>query len=247
MRDLDFLTRLPVAHRGLHDAAHGIVENSPSAVLAALEGGYALEIDVQITADGEAVVFHDFTLDRLTTASGPVRAKTAAELKQVAFHGTTDRMMTLSEALSLVNGRATLLIEMKSAFDGDTRLARCCAALLSSYRGPVALMSFDPDLVVAVRRANPALVRGILAQRHYRADHWAELSPLARFALPGFLHWPRSRFQFLAYHVADLEGILPRTVRALGLPVLTWTVRTQDDRARAATHADQIIFEGFHP
>lgn len=247
MRDLDFLTRLPVAHRGLHDAARGVVENTPTAIMAAIEGGYGVEIDVQLSGDGEAMVFHDFTLDRLTTGSGPLRASDAKTLKEVVFRATSDRMMTLPEMLALVNGRAPLLIELKSAFDGDTRLARRCVELMSAYRGPSALMSFDPEMLVAVRRADSRIVRGIVAERHYEQGEWPVLSAHTRCVLSHLLHWPRTRFRFLAYRATDLVSTQPRVARALGLPVLAWTVRTHEDRALASTYADQMIFEGFCP
>src|SRR5215467_12385543 len=120
----DWLTARPVAHRGLHDAQKGIIENTPSAFLAAIAGGYGIECDLQISADGEAIVHHDAALGRLTEGSGRLAAMTTADLKQVRFKDTADRMLTLGELLDLVAGRATLVIELKSLGDGDDRLPR---------------------------------------------------------------------------------------------------------------------------
>src|SRR4051812_33963263 len=122
MRAPDWLTARPVAHRGLHDAARGIIENMPAAAAAAIAGNFAIECDIQLSADGEAMVHHDGALGRLTDGSGPLLDKMAAELKQVAFRDTAERMMTLGDLCALVAGRVPLLVEVKSRFDGDRRL-----------------------------------------------------------------------------------------------------------------------------
>jgi glycerophosphoryl diester phosphodiesterase len=242
----DWLTARPVAHRGLHDAAHGVIENTPSSVAAAAAAGYAIEVDLQITADGEAMVHHDEALGRLTEGSARLDSMTAAELRRVPFKATADRMMSLSELCDLIFGRVTLVLELKSHFNGDPRLPLRVADVLKSYSGPAAVMSFDPGMVAVIRRAAPSLRRGLVAERRYRPQHqdrsWFRgnmdyLSDLAR-ACP----------QFLAYSVRDLPSAVPLASRALcGMPLLTWTVRNDDDRARAARWADQMIFEGFRP
>lgn len=237
----------PVAHRGLHDAAAGVIENTASAVDAAVAGSYAIEVDVQLSRDGEAMVFHDFTLDRLTCGTGPLAAQSAADLQAIPFKGTGDRMMTLQDLLERVAGRTLLIIEIKSAFTGDVRLARRAAATVAAYDGPVALMSFDPEMVATVAEAAPNVCRGIVAQRRYGDSEWTNLSALQRWTMGHLLHWPRSRFQFIAYRVADLGIPMLRLARACGMPVLTWTVRSPQDRARCASGADQMIFETFRP
>src|SRR5215470_8372509 len=163
MAGLDWLTARPVAHRGLH--GDGAIENTASAFAAAIAGGYAIETDLQITADGEAVVHHDAALGRLTEGSGRLAAMTAAELKRVPFNDTADRIITLGELLDLVAGRATLVIELKSLRDGDPRLPRRAAQVLAGYTGPAALMSFDPFQVAVVRAAAPGITRGLVAER----------------------------------------------------------------------------------
>jgi glycerophosphoryl diester phosphodiesterase len=243
---LGWLTERPIAHRGLHDAARGIVENTASAFAAAIADRYGIETDLQISQDGEAMVYHDGALGRLTDGDGALRDIPAAALQRVPFGATADRMMTLGDLLDLVAGRATLLIELKSRFDGDLRLATRTAAVLAGYRGPVAAMSFDPAPVAELRRIAPRVVRGIVAERHYGPPEWGFLTPAQRRQLAFLLHGWRSRPAFLAYRVGDLAAIAPQTARLMfGLPVLTWTVRSEADRAMAARFADQIIFEGF--
>jgi glycerophosphoryl diester phosphodiesterase len=165
MRAPAWLTARPVAHRGLHDISRGIVENMPGAVQAAIAGNFAVEVDIQLTADGEAMVHHDDALGRLNEGSGALLQKTAAELKAVKFKDTGEHMMSLADLCTLVAGRVPLVIEVKSHFDGDRKLVRRMAEVLSSYSGPVVGMSFDPDQVLALRQIAPDLPRGIVAQR----------------------------------------------------------------------------------
>jgi len=243
---LAWLTARPIAHRGLHDPVQGIIENTPSAAAAAVAGRYGIEADLQVSADGEAIVYHDDTLGRLTDGSGALRDISAAALRRVPFRATTDRMMTLGDLLALVAGQATLVIEIKSRFDGDLRLATRTAAVLAGYRGPVAVMSFDPALVAELRRIAPRIVRGIVAGRGHPPPIWKFLNPAQRFELTYLLHGWKSRPAFLAHRVDDLAAIPPRAARLMfGLPLLAWTVRSAQDRTMAARFADQAIFEGF--
>ena len=242
---LAWLTARPIAHRGLHDAACGIIENTAAAVAAAIAAGYGMEVDLQVSADGEAMVHHDEALGRLTDGSGALRDLTAAALSRIAFKATGERMLTLGALLDLVAGRVTLLLELKSRFDGDPRLAARTAELLAGYAGPVGVMSFDPAPVTQLRRIAPKLVRGIVAERHYRLPHWDFLGRRRKLALAHFTHGLSSRPAFIAYRVDGLTAVAPRAARIFGLPLLTWTVRSEHDRNMAARYADQIIFEGF--
>src|SRR5262249_25885568 len=152
---------------GLHDAASRIIENTASAVSAGLARDYGIEVDLQVTADGEAMVHHDAVLGRVTEGEGRLAEMTAVQLKRVRFHATADRMMSLGELCDVVAGRVVLLLELKSAFDGDPRLARRTAQILDNYPGPVAVMSFDPTVVGALKDIAPKLIRGITAMGHY--------------------------------------------------------------------------------
>jgi len=246
MAGLDWLIARPIAHRGLHDAAAGVIENTSSAFRAAIAGGYAIETDLQISADGEAFVHHDDALGRLTEGSGRLADMTAAEIEAVRFKATGDRMMTLGDLCDFVAGRATLLLELKSHFDGDRRLVQRCAHVLAGYSGPVAVMSFDPAVIELARWIAPQLTHGIVAERHYSHPEWQRLPRTERRSMAWLLHAPRTRPHFIAYAVNDLPAAAPLVARSLfRLPLLTWTVRSETQRQRAARWADQMIFEGF--
>jgi glycerophosphoryl diester phosphodiesterase len=248
MRAPAWLTARPVAHRGLHDISRGIVENMPGAMQAAIAGNFAIEVDIQLTADGEAMVHHDDALGRLNQGSGALLQKTAAELKAVKFKDTGESMMSLADLCTLVAGRVPLVIEVKSRFDGDRRLVRRMAEVLSSYSGPVVGMSFDPDQVQALRQIAPDLPRGIVAQRDYDDDYWKKLTKEQRDSMLYLRHGFRTEPHFVAYWVDQLPAPAPWIARNIfGCPLLTWTVRTPEQRERAARYADQIIFEGFVP
>jgi glycerophosphoryl diester phosphodiesterase len=193
-------------------------------------------------------VHHDFALGRLTHGSRQLAAMSAAGLKDVPFKATADRMLTLGELCDFVAGRTPLVIELKSRFDGDRRLAARTADVLRGYAGPVAVMSFDAAVVTALREIARGLPRGIVAQRHYTHEEWRQLTPRQRRSLAFLLHGYRTRPHFVAYHVKDLPSPGPLIARHIfGLPLLAWTVRTQEDRSRAERWADQMIFEGFRP
>ena len=243
MADLDWLIARPVAHRGLHDQKT-VIENTPSAFAAAIAGHYGIECDLQISADGEAMVYHDDALDRLTEGHGRLDATTAAELKRVAFKATGDRMITLGELCDLVAGRATLVIELKSRFGGDRRLVSRAASVLSGYRGPAAVMSFDPAQIADLRAVAPKLPRGMVAETH----GWGEVAAAPKRAIMYFAQMVSARPQFIAYALRDLPALWPAVARSvLRLPLLAWPVRSADDQRKAARYADQMIFEGFRP
>jgi len=244
---LAWLTARPIAHRGLHDVSAGVIENTASAFRAAIDGGYGIECDVQVTRDGEAVVHHDYALGRLTESDKALAELNTAEVREVRFRNSDNRILTLGELCDLVGGRVPLVVEIKSRFDGDLRLAPRVADVLGAYKGPAAAMSFDPAVVRHLRQIAPALPRGIVAERHYRHPEWKDLTGTQKRQLAFLLHARRTRPHFVAYSVKDLPSPAPFIARAFGLPLLTWTVRSVDDRRTAARLADQMIFEGFRP
>lgn len=191
---LAWLTERPIAHRGLHDRALGVVENTPTAVARAIDNGFGIEIDVQATADGEAVVFHDDTLDRLTEARGPVAAMTLAELRRVAFRETADRVWTLDECLDLVAGRRALTVEVKSSFRGDLAVAKRVAKVATARGGPVAVESFDPRVLTILKRISPSIPRGVVGEAFAADDPcWAHLTGGQKRTARNLLHWPLTR------------------------------------------------------
>ena len=248
MRAPDWLTTRPVAHRGLHDRARGIIENMPAAAQSAIDGNFSIECDIQLTADGEAMVHHDDALGRLTEGSGALLGMSSGQLRAVKFKDTTERMMSLGDLCALVAGRVPLVIEVKSHFDGDRKLVARMAEVLASYRGPAVGMSFDPHQVLALREKMPQLPRGIIAQRSYDNDSWKKLTPEQRQGMLHLRHAFRTRPHFVAFWVDQLPAPAAWIARNIfGLPLLTWTVRTSEQRERAARYADQMIFEGFRP
>ena len=243
----DWLTAGPFAHRGLHDAVAGVIENTAGAMRAALSADYGIEVDLQISADGEAMVHHDPALGRVTEGSERLDQMTAASLKRVVFRGSGERMITLGELCDFVAGRVPLLLEMKSRFNGDTRLPQRVASVLAGYGGPAAPMSFDAAQITWMRQKAPRLPRGIVAAKYRPHPYWDQMPPLSRygmgFLIPAVL---TGRPHFVAYAVNDLPAIGPAFARhALRLPVLTWVVRSETERVRAMRFVDQIIFEGF--
>jgi len=247
MPDLDWLTARPIAHRGLHDADAGIIENTLSAAEAAIAGGYSIELDIQPDADDEPVVFHDATLDRVTEGSGPVSAIVAKDLAGIPLKGTSDRIVTLSAFLEAVGGRVPVVVEIKGDWTNQTGFFARTAAAVKACNGPVAVMSFDPGAVAFFRKHHPGVPRGVTATR-FDSREARRLSPLRRFILTHMLHALHTRPQFIAYHTLDLPALAPNLLRRVpGLPVLTWTVRTGQEEQRVAPWADQIIFEGFIP
>ena len=215
-----------------------------SAFAAAVAGRYGIECDLQISSDGEAMVHHDDALGRLTEGAGRLDAMTAAELKRVEFKGTAERMITLGELCDCVAGRAARLIELKSAGAGDRRLAARAADVLSGYGGNAAVMSFEPRQVADLRNIAPRLARGMAVRTHT----WRDVFAAPKQAISALAPTLASRPQFLAYSVHDLPALLPTlTHNLLAMPLLAWTVRSADERHRAARYADQMIFEGFRP
>jgi glycerophosphoryl diester phosphodiesterase len=244
-----WLVATPIAHRGLHDRSNGIVENTISAAEAAIARGFPIECDIQLTSDGDAVVFHDFTLDRLTREAGPVARRTGASLSETAIMGSAkDRIPTLTGFLERIGGRVPLVIEIKSRFDGDMRLTDRTCEVLRAYRGPFCVKSFDPSVIAHLRKNAPGILRGIVAESTYSHPSYDFMTADRKHALANLLHFEESQPQFLSWHVKDLPDAPPYLARLLGrLPVMAWTVRNAEDRALAERHADQMVFEGFLP
>lgn len=249
MLDRDSFLR-PIAHRGLHDATRGRVENSVSAFRAAIAKGYAIECDLQRSADGEVMVFHDFTLDRLTAETGAVAKRPSADLKNLRLAGTDDRIPTFTDLLEVVAGRAPLVVEIKSdwtALPADylDRIVTQAAA----YDGPLALMSFDPDVMLAIKERAPRIPRGIVAGVYRNEGWWSDvLAAERRERLSHLLECGPVAPAFISYHVKDLPTPVTRYVREVQrLPLICWTVRTADDRRTAQMWSDAPTFEGYEP
>ena len=234
---VDWLREHEYAHRGLHLA--GVPENSLSASAGAIARGMGIECDVQRSRDGQAVVFHDSKLDRLTAESGMVAALTAAELGKITLSGGEDTIPTLSQLLAQIDGKVPLLIEIKSPRHSRTRIGALCLAVkrsLEGYLGPHAIMSFDPRAVRWFATHAPMTVRGLVVTE----ENGKTLIGMIKRRLSLWAAKP----DFLAYDVRDLPSRFAAAQRKRGLPLLTWTVKTPELRERALAHADAPIAEG---
>lgn len=223
------------AHRGVHSGA--VTENSPAAFAEAIRRGTGIECDVQKSRDGRAMVFHDWTLERLTAETGPIGARDAAELETLALAGTNDRVPTLDRLLEQVAGQVPLLIEIKSKRErSPVPLCLAVRRAIEGYRGDLAVMSFDPRVPKWFYTHARHVVRGlVVTEEHTRNARGRWRRQLALW---------HARPDFLAYDVRDLPSAFAEAQRARGLPLLTWTVRSPELRARAELHADAPIAEG---
>ncbi len=249
MRDRSAFLR-PIAHRGLHDAAKGIIENTVPAFEGAIACGYGIECDVRPAGCATPMVFHDLTLERLIEAEGPLAAHEAVALKRLTYRGAGGRMIDLADLLDLVGGRVPLLIEIKSEWEApDARYLQAIADTVADCRGPVALMSFDPAVMAGIRQLAPHIPRGIVSGL-FAGDCWwrGKLGAERAYSLTHLLESGPAAPDFYAYDVNALPTPVTRFVReVLGLPLFTWTVRTEEQRETAARWADAPIFEGYEP
>lgn len=244
-----FLSR-PIAHRALHDRAAGRPENSRAAMRAAIEHGYGIECDLQLSADGVAMVFHDAELVRLTGEDGLVRERTAKELGRLRLRHGDEGVPTLREMLDLVAGRVPLLIEVKD----QTRtlgpvngvLEEAAARELRGYEGPVAVMSFNPHSVIALRDLAPEVPRGLVTCDFDPSDHdWAPAGPERLEHLRRIEDYDAAGACFVSHDATDLRRARVAELKARGAHVLCWTIRSPEAERLARAVADNITFEGY--
>jgi len=241
----------PIAHRGLHDRSKGVIENSRSAFAAAIERGYAIETDVQLSSDGVPFIFHDDDFDRLTEATGRSDARPIAEVARLTLKGSAagDVPPLFAEFLAQVAGRTQLQIELKQQKDaaGTSALAATVAAALKSYAGPYTLESFDPHLLIALRREGVTAPLGIITYGYDEPTWDTKVSGWQKFVLRHLLHWPLTRFNFISCRNVSLYLPAVRFFRARGMEVTTWTITSEQAAVASKRGADQIVFEGFLP
>ena len=230
-----WIAQRPIAHRGYHDLSADRPENSLAAILAAAEAGFAIECDLQMSSTGEPVVFHDPTLKRMTNRSGLVRELSPAELAKIHLLDTDQVIETLASILRLVDGQVPIILELKGNRGEDAGLVPGVADCLRAYPGEVAVMSFDHWLCAQFRKLMPQVPRGLTAQGNDRT-YDGHIAAMRDYDL-----------QFVSYKVQDVDCRFVRDMRALGLPVITWTVKDEQARKWTKDHADQMTFEGFDP
>jgi glycerophosphoryl diester phosphodiesterase len=244
-----FLTT-PLAHRGFHDVSQRIPENSAAGIRRAISGGFGAEIDLQLSADGVAMVFHDNTLDRMTDAVGPVRDWSCQELSDLKLNRSDETIHTFRQILHLVDGRAPLLVELKDQSGhlepGPDDLERAVASDLEGYRGPVAVMSFNPYVIKSLRELAPNITRGIISEA-FDADAWPRLSSARREELRNISSFDRVAADFISHDCRDLGNPRVAELKAKGVPILCWTVRSPGVEVEARHVADNVTFEGYVP
>ncbi|MFX0541756.1 glycerophosphodiester phosphodiesterase family protein [Roseovarius sp. S4756] len=247
--DTVFLT-VPLAHRALHRPGSERVENSRAAINAAIRHGYGIEVDVQMSSDGAPMVFHDDDLDRLTEATGPIRARSAAGLAGIPLKGTEEGIPTLAEVLALVAGRVPLLIEVKDQHgqmgETDGTLEAAVARDLAGYDGPVALMSFNPHSVIRLANLTPDTPRGIVTC-DYAPEDCPELPEDVCDRLRAIPDIEAARASFISHQWSDLDRPRVAELKAAGLDVLCWTIRGAEAEKTARRVAQNITFEGYLP
>jgi len=242
-----FLAR-PITHRALHDRNAGCVENSVKSIQAALDAGYGIEMDVQLTRDGHAMVFHDEALDRLTGETGLVRDRTRAELEAIPLTDDGGTIPALDTVLDMVAGKVPLLIEIKDQDGamgpdvGPLEAATCAA--LKDYKGDVALMSFNPHSVAACAALAPEIPRGIVTSS-YGAASWPEVPAPVRDVLRDIPDYDRVGACFISHEASDLDRPRVAELKAQGARIFTWTIRSAQAEAAARRIVDNVTFEGY--
>ncbi|SPF77519.1 glycerophosphodiester phosphodiesterase family protein [Pseudoprimorskyibacter insulae] len=249
MMDLpqSFLTR-PIAHRALHNRAVGRPENSRAAMKAAVDRGYGIEIDLQMSSDGQAMVFHDYDLKRLTGQDGQVCQMTAKELGAIPLLHGDEGIPTLPEILEVVQGKVPLLIEVKDLVGGlgpnVGTLEAAAAKALYGYQGDVALMSFNPHSVAALADLAPQIPRG-LTTSGYLARDWPRVHEPMRIKLRQIGDFDRVGACFISHDANELDSPRVAELKAQGTPILCWTIRSAEAEAKARRVADNVTFEGY--
>lgn len=240
----------PIAHRGLHDPASGVIENSPSAFEAAIAAGYGIELDVQLSSDAQAMVFHDYDMARLTGQRGAIQTRTANVVRGMTLSGSNDTIFDLAEVLKLVDGRVPLLIELKDQ-DGAMGpnigpLEQAVTDALRDYHGDAALMSFNPYSTTKLAELAPDRPRGLVTSS-YDPKVWAPLSAKVCDHLRNIPDYTSSQSSFISHEVADLDRPRVAELKAQGAKILCWTVKSQAQADMATQTAQNITFEGFIP
>lgn len=234
---IEWLTEWEYAHRGLHGCIDDVMvlENSMPAFSQAIAHGYGIECDVQLSADGKAIVFHDYVLDRLTRDKGRVASRNAGELCGILLHGRNGSLCELNAMLGLVRGRAPILVEIKAQERDYAQLCRAVYNSLRFYDGDAAIMSFDPDIVRWFRKNAPEIIRGLVVTE--------ENARSLRHNMQRRRHFRKTKPDFLAYDIRDLPAPFPSRQRARGVPILSWTIRSKAQHDIAAEYVDAKIFE----
>ncbi len=233
--NVNWLRERPVAHRGLHTPEDRIYENTLSAAAAAVRRDYSIEVDLQPSVDGVAMIFHDYTLDRMTNEMGEFRDLKADRLQTIQVKQSNDRIPTLAALLDLVAGEVGLVLELKGRPDADDGFVAAVARDLENYSGDVAIMSFHHHILEDARRIAPHLTLGLTAYGDdSKYDQHKSISE-------------KTQVDFVSYELANLNTRFVQEYKKSGRPLISWTVKSEADAQISALHADQPTFEGFLP
>lgn len=233
------------AHRGLHNNATEAPENSMKAFQKAVDAGYGIEMDIQLTKDNIPVVFHDFDLKRICGAEGMVRDYTYEELQQFKLCKSEERIPLFADVLKLVDGKVPLIVEFKNE-STDMTLCPIADELLKAYKGVYCMESFNPLCVHWYRKHRKDVVRGQLSEAFWKEgkDRRTVLYFCLQHLLLNFLAKP----DFVAYdhhHPHMLSRVICR--KLYGNLAVAWTIRSQKELEEAKKHFDLYIFDSFIP
>ena len=232
------------AHRGLH--GNGVPENSIAAFDKALNAGYGIELDVHLMLDGKLAVIHDSSLKRTTGADVMIEDITANQLDGYCLEGTAEKVPLLSNVLELLQGKAPLIIELKSTKKNYAQLCQAACNLLDTYSGPYCIESFDSRCVAWLRKNRKDIIRGQLAEDFFRSG--SKLPFVLKFALKYHLFNFITRPDFVAYRFEDRKNLSNFLCRKLwGVKGFSWTIRTIEDYKTAVSEGLMPIFENFRP
>ncbi|MGE5401763.1 MAG: glycerophosphodiester phosphodiesterase family protein [Ignavibacteriales bacterium] len=237
---MDWLLKIPISHRGLHDNI-SVPENSLAAFKASMAEGYPIELDVRLLADGHLAVFHDLYLSRMTSQKGSVLKKNSREVRRMRLLDTNETIPLLSEVLELVNGRVPLLIEVKNRKQVGILESRLLH-MLKGYKGEYAIESFNPLSVKWFRNYAPQIIRGQLS-----GAFGSIRSAGRRALLRGYFFSRLSRPDFIAYDIKYLPARRVNNFRLRGIPVIGYTAKSRREFELAGKYCDNVIFEGFLP
>ncbi|MBQ7780523.1 MAG: glycerophosphodiester phosphodiesterase [Lachnospiraceae bacterium] len=241
-----FFEGILYAHRGLHDNASEAPENSMAAFEKAIEAGYGIELDVQLTKDKIPVIFHDFTLQRVCGVEGKVAEYTYEELQQFSLCGSEQKIPKLADFLQLADGRVPLIIEYKLPAM-QTEVCAIADKLLAEYKGVYCIESFNPLALFWYRRNRKEIMRGQLAMNFLKSEE-KEYSPLLYFALGHLLFNFLTKPDFIAYNHGDYKGVSRRLCRHLyRCTAVAWTIRSEAELGARKQDFDLFIFDSFVP
>ena len=226
---MNWLNKLPIAHRGLHSNANNIYENTKESFLAAVNENYAIECDVVLSKDHEVVVLHDENLKRLCNLDKNVSSLTMNELRNLKIYESSSNIISLDEMLHIVSAHVPIIIEIKGKF--TPFIEERIQEIIRSYRGPIALKTFNLKSVEWLIKFLPYVYKGLVIDSN--TNNFEAILDL--------------NIDFVSCDIEYIESNLVDRVKKKGLPIITWTVDNEDKKKKANLIADNIIFENIRP